>query len=45
MKVTTLPEEAASQRDIETKLTSSRYKSYFLFIFVAMTGFPIWTAC
>jgi predicted MFS family arabinose efflux permease len=39
MKATTSPEEAASQRDIETKLTSSRYKSYFLFIFVTMTGF------
>src|SRR5689334_396152 len=39
MKATTLPEDAATQRDIETKLKSSRYKSYFLFIFVTMTGF------
>lgn len=36
---TALPESLAPKSSVEVRLTSSRYKSYFLAIFVTMTGF------
>ncbi|HVZ69106.1 MAG TPA: MFS transporter [Rhizomicrobium sp.] len=39
METASRPGNAATQQDVEARLRSPRYKSYFLFIFVTMTGF------
>jgi hypothetical protein len=36
---TALPESLAAKSGVEAKLVSPRYKTYFLAVFVAMTGF------